>query len=253
MHNILLVEDSPETFHLVKLAIGQTAHLEWTKTLAHGFATVAKRDFDLILLDLMLPDGDGFRFCSMLQSDDRLKKIPVIFISAKSSVADKVMGFSVGGEDYVTKPFEPVELRARIEARLRKKERERNEQDYLRLGDIEINRVTQRVHAFENGVEKQIELTPIEFKLLIFLGRKPNHVFTREEVLNSVWGDNVYVYSRSVDTHVSKLRKKLGEHSHYIQSVHGSGYRFGLDEAKDIKYRSTRTDGLAVSQFNTTI
>jgi len=253
VYSILLVEDSPETFHLVKLAIGQSAHLEWAKTLSEGYGAIEKKDFDLILLDLMLPDGDGFRFCSLLQANDRLKKTPVVFLSAKSAVADKVMGFSVGGEDYITKPFEPIELKARIEARLRKKDRERNEQDYLRLGDIEINRVTQRVHAFESGIEKQIELTPIEFKLLIFLSRKPNHVFSREEVLNSVWGTQVFVYSRSVDTHVSKLRKKLGEHSHYIQSVHGSGYRFGLEDTKDLRYRSTRSDGLAVSQFNPSI
>jgi DNA-binding response OmpR family regulator len=250
VNNILLVEDSVETFHLVKLALGQTGHLEWCKTLGEAYVMLQRKTFDLVLLDLTLPDGDGYRLCSMMQTDDQLKKIPVIFISARSTVADKVMGFSVGGEDYVTKPFEPVELKARIEARLRRAVRERSEQDFMRLGDIEINRVTQRVHAFDGGREIQIELTPIEFKLLLFLARKPNHVFTREEVLNAVWGQNVYVYSRSVDTHISKLRKKLGDHSHYIQSVHGSGYRFGLDEAERVKLSGFKNEDLTASNFN---
>ena len=250
MNNILLVEDSIETYHLVKLALGQTAHLEWCKTLSEAFASIQKKMYDLVLLDLMLPDGEGYRLCSMMQTDDQLKKIPVIFLSAKTSVADKIMGFSVGGEDYVTKPFEPIELKARIESRLRRITRERSENDFMRLGEIEINRVTQRVHVFSGGTESQIELTPIEFKLLLFLARKPNHVFTREEVLNAVWGQNIFVYARSVDTHISKLRKKLGDHARYIQSVHGSGYRFGLEEDERMRLSSFKNEGLTVSQLN---
>ena len=101
MHNILLVEDTVETYHLVKIAVGQSAHLEWAKSLAEAYALVDKKDFDLVLLDLTLPDGDGYRLCSLMQSTDRLKKVPVVFISGRNSVADKVMGFSVGGDDYV--------------------------------------------------------------------------------------------------------------------------------------------------------
>ncbi len=248
MNQILLVEDTVETYQLVKFALGQTSHIEWAKTLGEASRALDKKTFDLVLLDLVLPDGDGYRLCSMMQANDQLQRMPVIFLSAKTNIADKVMGFSVGGEDYITKPFEPIELKARVEARLRRVARERNEQDFMRLGDLQINRITQRVHAYEHGREKQIELTPIEFKLLLFLARKPNHVFSREEVLNSVWGTHVYVYSRSVDTHVSKLRKKLGEHSHYVQSVHGTGYRFGLDDSERERLSCVADTALSASR-----
>jgi DNA-binding response OmpR family regulator len=250
MSTILLVEDSIETYHLVKLALGQSVHLEWCKSLGEAFANIHKRPFDLVLLDLVLPDGDGYRLCSMMQTNDQLKRIPVIFLSAKTGVADKVMGFSVGGDDFITKPFEPVELKARVESRLRRLVRERNENDFVRLGELEINRVTQRVHAFDGGADQEIDLTPIEFKLLLFLARKPNHVFSREEVLNSVWGQSIYVYARSVDTHISKLRKKLGDHAHYIQSVHGTGYRFGLEDAQRMQITGFQSDDLSVSHMN---
>lgn len=240
MHNILFVEDSADSFLLVKHALGHTAHLDWAKSVAEACRYLQRKEYDLVLLDLVLPDGDGFRICSMLQSEDRTKRVPVIFVSGKDSVTDKVMGFSVGGDDFVTKPFDPIELKSRIEARLRKRLREKEAADFLRLGDLEINRVTQKVTVFDCGKEEQIDLTPIEFRLLLFLSAKPNYVFSREETLNGVWGQNVYVYPRSVDTHVSKLRKKLGAVSHYVQSVHGTGYRFVVDKFEQFGGGSAR-------------
>jgi DNA-binding response OmpR family regulator len=155
----------------------------------------------------------------------------VIFLTAKNSVSDKVLGFSVGADDFISKPFDGLELKARVDSRLRKRDRERAESDILKLGDIEINKSTQKVQIFENGQATDIDLTPIEFKLLLFLCKEVNKVYSRDEILNSVWGESIHVYSRSVDTHISKLRKKLGSKSSYIESVHGSGYRFVVDEA----------------------
>jgi two-component system phosphate regulon response regulator PhoB len=230
MHSILLVEDSTDAFNLVKRALGNTVQLEWAKSLAESSQILQKKFFDLILLDVMLPDGDGYRLCSILQTDDRLKSIPIIFLTAKNSVSDKVLGFSVGADDFISKPFDPLELKARIESRLRKRDREKIESDILKLGDIEINRNTQRVQVFDAGRTLDVDLTPIEFKLLLFLCKELNKVYSRDEILNSVWGESIHVYSRSVDTHISKLRKKLGPKAHYVESVHGSGYRFIVDD-----------------------
>lgn len=232
MHSILLVEDSVDAYNLVKRAIGGSLHLEWTKSLAEATAILQKKAFDLILLDVMLPDGDGFRLCSVLQTDDQLKNIPVIFLTAKNSVSDKVLGFSVGADDFISKPFDPLELKARVESRLRKRDRERVESDILRIGELEINKSTQKVQILENGQAMDVDLTPIEFKLLLFLCKEINKVYSRDEILNSVWGESIHVYARSVDTHISKLRKKLGSKAGYIESVHGSGYRFTIDDPR---------------------
>jgi two-component system phosphate regulon response regulator PhoB len=231
VHNILLVEDSLDAFNLVKRALGSSAQLEWAKSLGEASRILQKKIFDLILLDVMLPDGDGYRLCSILQTDDQLKNVPVIFLTAKNSVSDKVLGFSVGAEDFISKPFDGLELKARVDSRLRKRDREKVESDILKFGDLEINKSTQRVQIYENGQTVQVDLTPIEFKLLLFLSKELGKVYSRDEILNSVWGESIHVYSRSVDTHISKLRKKLGTKADYVESVHGSGYRFNVDEA----------------------
>ncbi len=229
MHKILLVEDSVDAYNLVKRALG-TAQLEWAKSLAEATRLLQTKQYDLILLDIMLPDGDGYRLCSVLQTNDQLNNCPVIFLTAKNSTLDKVMGFSVGADDFISKPFDPLELKARVDAKLRKRERDMIESDMIRVGDIEINRNTQRVSINQNGTSENIDLTPIEFKLLVMLSKEPNTVHTRDQILNHVWGESIHVYGRSVDTHISKLRKKLGPKADYIESVHGSGYRFAVNE-----------------------
>lgn len=230
MHKILLVDDSVESCNLVKRAIGGAVHFEWAKTLQEAKEIITKHQFDLILLDIMLPDGDGYQLCSILQTDSQFKNIPVIFLTSKTSVTDKVLGFSVGGEDFISKPFDALELKARIDARLRRKEREKSESEVIKCGDIEINRNTQRVSILDKGQVMNVDLTPLEFKLLLFLSKDLNKVYNRDEILEAIWGKNIHVYSRSVDTHISKLRRKLGPKANYIESVHGSGYRFLIDK-----------------------
>ncbi len=222
MHNVLLVEDSSDAFNLVKRALGSSVHLEWAKSLGEASRTLQNKNFDLILLDVMLPDGDGYRLCSILQTDDQLKNVPVIFLTAKNSVSDKLLGFSVGADDFISKPFDGLELKARVDSRLRKRDRERMESDILKLGDVEINKSTQKVQIFENGQATDVDLTPIEFKLLLFLCKEVNKVYSRDEILNSVWGESIHVYSRSVDTHISKLRKKLGSKASYGSATRNS-------------------------------
>lgn len=233
MYSILLVEDSPDAYNLVKRSLGLSVQLEWAKTLSEATKAIEEKTFDLILLDVVLPDGDGYRLCSILQTNDNLRNIPIIFLTAKNSVTDKVLGFKVGADDYVSKPFDPLELKARVEARLKKKERQAEESDILRIGGLEINKATQKVKVSDGDNMIDVELTPIEFKLLLLLTKDLNKVYTRDEILDTVWGENVHVYNRSVDTHVSKLRKKLGPKADYIESVHGSGYRFTTKHLAD--------------------
>lgn len=235
MHTVLLVEDTEEAFLLVKRALGGSVKLEWARSLAEGSRALSSSSIDLVLLDVMLPDGDGYRLCSILQADDRLKHIPVMFLTSKTSTSDKVLGFTVGAEDFISKPFDPLELKARVESRLRRLSRERQDSDVLRLGDIEINKATQRVQIYESDKPVEVDLTPIEFKLLLLLSREPHRVFSRDEIMNTIWGENVHVYARSVDTHISKLRKKMLSRHGCIESVHGTGYRFALDEASRVR------------------
>jgi DNA-binding response OmpR family regulator len=223
---ILVVEDSVESLNLVKRALGSSCAIDSAASLSEADRLLNKNKYDLVLLDVMLPDGDGYKLCSLLQADDELKNTPVIFLTAKNALTDKVLGFQVGADDFITKPFDALELKARVEARLRKRERDRHEADLIRIGDLEINKTTQKASINDGGKTLQLDLTPIEFKILIQLAREPNSVLSREAILNAVWGENVYIYHRSVDTHVSKLRKKMGDKAAWIESVHGTGYRF---------------------------
>lgn len=225
MRKILLVEDSADAVALVRHALGNVAQLEWVRTYREAAAQLERNQFDLILLDVTLPDGDGFHLCSILQAEEKFRHLPVILVTSRDSVMDKVMAFSVGADDYVTKPFDPLELRARIEARLRRREQALRALDVAICGPIEIDKRSQIATVTEDGETRELELTPIEFKILLLLASKPDVVFSRTAILDSVWGSNVHVFPRSVDTHVSKLRKKLGPKSDCIMSVHGTGYK----------------------------
>jgi DNA-binding response OmpR family regulator len=230
MYKILVVEDSAEAYRLVHNALGTMYKLEWAKTRKDAAQMLEKTIYDLILLDGTLPDGDGFQLCSLLQAHESWATIPVILLTSRNSVMDKVMAFSVGADDFIAKPFEPLELRARIEAKLRRRERQIRASDVIICGDFEIDKRTQRAVINEDGVTRELVLTPIEFKMLLLFAGKPDVVHSRDKILDAVWGSNVHVYARSVDTHVSKLRKKLGSRQDCIMSVHGSGYRMTAPE-----------------------
>jgi two-component system phosphate regulon response regulator PhoB len=232
MFKVLLVEDSTESYQLISRALGSFVQLEWAKNQREGASILDKKDFDLILMDVMLPDGDGFQLCSMLQNQEKFAATPIIFLTAKTSIPDRVMAFSVGADDFISKPFDSLELRARVEAKLRKRERTLQAADVVICNGLEINKRTQKVSVNSNGTVEELDLTPMEFRILLLLAGKPNAVMSRDQILDTVWGENVHVYSRSVDTHISKLRKKLGGKGESILSVHGSGYRLVSESAE---------------------
>lgn len=222
--NILLVEDSKEIHQMVGQALASFFTMNYCFSLEEAKSVLVKKSIDLILLDIELPDGNGVDFCRYLQTN--YPSVAIFFLTAHDSLSEKVMGFAAGADDYITKPFEGLELKARVDAKLRKLDVIRNSASLLVWDKIEINKDSQQVKILLEGELTPIDLTALEFKLLMFFANHPEKVIDRDEILDEIWGKDVHVYSRSVDTHISKLRKKLGPLANMIESVHGAGYKF---------------------------
>lgn len=178
---------------------------------------------DLLLLDWMLPGLSGIELCRRLRAREETERLPVIMLTARGEEAERIRGLSTGADDYVVKPFSVPELMARVRAILRRAKPE-VVSSLLRSGDIELDRETHRVHR----AGREIHLGPTEFRLLEFLMQAPGRVFSREQLLDGVWGHDVYVDERTVDVHVGRLRKALnkGKAKDPIRTVRGSGYAF---------------------------
>lgn len=222
MHRILVVEDEPD----IALGLQQDLQLEGYEVQVVGDGERAikcaeKGSFDLVLLDVMLPGKDGFAVCRELRRSGM--RTPIIVLTAKRSEAEKVLGLELGADDYVTKPFSPIELRARVKAVLRRGSSD--SPDLLKFGDFDVD--FERFELRHNG--KAVDLTPIEFKLLAAFVRNPRTVLSRQQLLDKVWGPEVYVTDRVVDTHIGNLRRKIEtdpDQPAFLVSVRGFGYRF---------------------------
>lgn len=178
---------------------------------------------DLILLDWMFPGGSGIKLLNHLKQDNILRSIPVVMLTARGEEQDKVRGLENGADDYVTKPFSPKELMARLKTVLRRVN-PTSLDDVLTFNELKLDPVSHRVSLAEEG----LNMGPTEFKLLHFFMTHPERVYSREQLLNNVWGTNVYVEDRTVDVHIRRLRKVLADHDHLIQTVRGAGYRFSI-------------------------
>ena len=189
--------------------------------------TMAKQAPDLILLDWMLPGQSGFEFARALQRDATHKPIPVIMLTARDQEEDKVAALDVGADDYVSKPFSVSELLARIKAVLRRTTRDSDE-EALEVGTLRLDPATHRVSINNTA----LELAPLEFQLLQFFMTHPERVYSRQQLIDRVWGPSTYVEERTVDVHIRRLRKTLepSGHDQLIQTVRGSGYRFSTHD-----------------------
>ena len=221
---ILVVEDSKEVHRQIEMSLGTVAELAFKFDLSGAQDYLESEKPDLIILDIELPDGSGIDLCSKVQIDN--PEIPIFLLTGKEALSEKIMGFSAGADDYITKPFESLELKARVEAKLNKMEALDVRGDYMEWQELSINIKSQQVLLKKENPPREVELTSLEFKLLLYFADNVDNVLSRDSILNEIWGKDVHVYSRSVDTHVSKLRKKLEPYSELIQSVHGSGYKF---------------------------
>lgn len=221
---ILVVEDEAPIREMITFVLEQ-----------NGFNVIGAADYeqakalltdplpDLVLLDWMLPGGSGIKIAKEIKRNDYTKKIPIIMLTARADEDDKVMGFEVGVDDYVTKPFSPKELVARIKAVIRRVVPTALEEVIVFKG-LSLDPVSHRVAIDEEA----IDLGPTEFKMLHFFMTHPERVYSREQLLDNVWGTNVYVEDRTVDVHIRRLRKAISGKGHdtFIQTVRGSGYRF---------------------------
>jgi two-component system phosphate regulon response regulator PhoB len=222
--NILVVEDEPAIQELLTLNLTQAGH-NALRALSVEQAQLLMRETlpDLIILDWMLPGMSGIEFARKLKGDELTKAIPIIMLTARGEEADKVRGLEVGADDYVTKPFSPRELNARIKAVLRRRAPQMTD-DPIEVGGLRLDPTTHRVSG--NGAS--LDLGPTEFRLLHYLMSNPERVHSRSQVLDRVWGDRVFVEDRTVDVHIRRLRRALTEtgHDQLIQTVRGVGYRF---------------------------
>ena len=193
-----------------------------------GLEHLRRNPPDLVLLDIMLPDVDGFEVCKKLRGDERLRDVPIIFLTAKGEEIDRVLGLEIGADDYVVKPFSPRELVARAKAVLRRRERPAEKHEVVETSGLRLDSRTQEVMV--RG--RTVELSALEFKLLHYLASHPRQVFSRERLLDEVWGRDRFVTPRTVDVHVRRVREKIEESPdkpRYLRTVRGAGYRFSLD------------------------
>jgi two-component system phosphate regulon response regulator PhoB len=226
MSRILIVEDDKDIAQLIALYLQKAGHT--VETLASGTTAVARVKAappDLIVLDLMLPGMDGLLVCQALRADAATARVPIIMLTARGEEGERVRGLSTGADDYVVKPFSVPELMARIRAILRRA-RPETIASVLKIGDLELDRETHRVHR----AGRELHLGPTEYKLLEYLMQNPGRVYSREQLLDGVWGREVYVDERTVDVHVGRLRKALnrGRSRDPVRTVRGVGY--ALDE-----------------------
>ena len=223
MPNILVVEDEPAILELLKINLVDAGYEVREAADAETANRLLKEALpDLVLLDWMLPGQSGLAFAKQLRADPRTKELPVIMVTARTDEADRVAGLEAWVDDYVTKPFSPRELKARIKSVLRRRAPEAA-QESLSVGGLTLDPLTHRVTA--NG--QTVTMGPTEFRLLRFLLARPERVHSRAQLLDQVWGDHVYIEERTVDVHVRRLRLALEPFglANLLETVRGSGYR----------------------------
>ena len=231
MVKILVVEDEQDLQQVLKFNLQQAGyHVRLTASGTEALRIVAQEAPTLMLLDVMLPDILGTEVCRMLKSDPATAELPIIMLTARGTESDRVGGFELGADDYVTKPFSVRELMLRVSAILKRLQTPGAEHGRIEFGVLVIDRDAHRVWV----AEQEVELSALEFRLLVALYERRNRVQSRSSLLDDVWGVTADVTTRTVDTHVKRLREKLGGARNYIETVRGVGYRFvgSPDEAR---------------------
>ena len=220
---ILIVEDEKPIREMVAFALGRAGYeLVEAGDIVEAYERIADKLPDLVLLDWMLPGASGIEFARRLKRDELTRDVPIVMLTARGEEEDKVSGLEAGADDYVTKPFSPRELLARIKAVLRRTSPE-TESPVLDIAGLKLDQESYRVTA----ADEPVEMGPTEFRLLAFFMRHPDRVFSRTQLLDRVWGQNAYVEERTVDVHILRLRKALAPSGYdgLIQTVRGVGYR----------------------------
>lgn len=219
---ILLIEDSEDMGLLVRAAL-RPYDVVQAVSIQHAFQLLENEQFQLLLIDVGLPDGDGFSFCESLSRDPRFERIPKIILSGQNETSQKVFGLNSGADDYITKPFEVAELKARVDTRLRVQKT--GESSVVRFDNLEFESDFQRCSYVHEGQRTDLQLTPTEYRILLAMARAEGRPLTRQEIVRGVWQANgLNIEARGIDSHIAHLRRKLETCEVTIVSVYGKGY-----------------------------
>lgn len=223
---ILIADDDPNIRKLLQMTLEASGYeVIQAANGREALEQVEKHPLDLLILDIMMPEVDGWQVCRQLQDQD----LPIIMLTAKDDEVDTILGLKMGADDYVTKPFSPRELVARVEAVLRRTQRNNGSKELINFPGLGIDRTKRKIVV--NGEE--IEISPKEFEILWEMGRRPGQVFSRDQLLDQVWGFEYIGTTRTVDVHIKRLRAKLEKiqpEFSYIQTVWGVGYKFEVED-----------------------
>ena len=220
---VLVVDDEPDIVEILKYNLQKEGYeVATAEDGIKAVKTAVKFQPDVILLDIMMPGQDGVETCLQIRQIPELKNAFVIFLTARMEEYSEVAAFDVGADDYITKPIKPRALMSRIAALFRRESKKEQEVSQIKIRDLIIDRGSYTV----NKSGKTITLPKKEFELLYFLAKNPNMVFSRDELLQNIWGSDVFVLARTVDVHIRKVREKIGED--YITTIKGVGYKFDL-------------------------
>ncbi len=224
--HILVVDDEADLVELVSYNLRKEGYI--VDSASNGDAALSKirkRNYDLLILDLLLPGIQGIEICKILRNDPKTTNLPIIMLTAKSEEVDKILGLEMGADDYITKPFSPRELLARVKAVLRRADKKPVTAQKLKIKEIEIDKERYLVTLRGNP----IKLSVTEFKLLVFLAERKGKVFSRDQLLDAIWRDEAFVEPRTVDVHIRRLRSQIEEDASkpkYIKTLRGIGYYF---------------------------
>jgi two-component system phosphate regulon response regulator PhoB len=224
---VIVIEDEPDIQEIIVHNLLRDGYqVEATPNGERGLEMVRRLDPDLVLLDLMLPGLDGVEVCRRMKTDPRTRAVSIIMVTARGEESDVVLGLGLGADDYVSKPFSPRELMERVKAVLRRGPlQDHQSRERIVVGDVVIDAGR---HEFRVS-KRRVDLTASEFRLLHCLASQPGRVFTRDQLLNRVVGEDTFIDDRNIDVHVGAVRRKLGAHKNLVETVRGVGYRFHDD------------------------
>ena len=220
---ILVIDDEPDVLELVEFNLKKDGYETIVAKNGQSGLDIAKKHLpDLIVLDIMMPGLDGLEVCRELRNDQRTRQIPMIMLTAKTAEADRIVGLELGADDYVTKPFSPRELVARVRALLRRATSTQEAPTVIRQGEVLIDLSRHEV----TSAGKQVTLTPTEFRILHFIAARPGRVLSREQIIEAAVGNDMAVFDRTIDVHIAAIRRKLGKAGDRIETIRGFGYKW---------------------------
>jgi DNA-binding response OmpR family regulator len=220
---ILFIEDTPEC-QLILQSVLKDYHTVTCSDLQAAQLAIKDGPLAAIILDIELPDGDGLRFLAEIPEAQK-KQTAIFIISSKTALANKAMAFTYGADDFIAKPFDPIELKLRVDAKIRKMSDHLHQAENFKIEDLTANVAEQRLYHESGGQTKHINFTSLEFRIFVFLSKNRNKVISRDEIINHIWGGKVYITDRTVDAHIAHIRKKITASKVKIETIFGTGYK----------------------------